>query len=231
MSWSAAPSGLVTTAIRRAKAGRGRFRSGSRSPSALSAARTRSSSMAFAPSSAVGMMSEAVSRYSPFSSQRVGRPRTSTSIPSVGGCPWRLSTPAACCFQSMQRIDASASRRVKYQCPLRQILNSTSSPRTNTDPPNAPSTALFACRLSSATVSSSGRSPSPKSEGRVTPLPSPGPRQFGRLERVLEQHRDGHRSDAAGHRRDRRGEGGHRFVVHVAAEPVAPSRASRRPPG
>ena len=50
---------------------------------------------------------------------------------------------------------------------------------------------------------------------------------FGRGERVLQQHRDGQRPDAAGHRRERAGDlRGRR--VHVADD--RPSRASRTPP-
>ena len=44
---------------------------------------------------------------------------------------------------------------------------------------------------------------------------------LGGVDGVREQHRDGHRPDAAGHRRDRAGDFGHAGEVDVAAQLAA----------
>src|SRR6266851_2912480 len=126
MSRNAAPSGLVTTAMRRGKGGRRRFLAGSRSPSLVSAAFAFSNASFQSPPCSVESSSMMVSWNSPFSSYIVGRANTNTCIPSVGAGSMKF-----CLANITQRICADLSRREKYQWPLRHALKPVISPRTH----------------------------------------------------------------------------------------------------
>src|SRR5207245_8342763 len=72
-----------------------------------------------------------------------GLPRTKTSVPSAGGFPARDASR----FHMQQRTWLTASRRLKYQCPLGHTLQPTTSPRTHMGM-NSPSTIRLAAVVS-----------------------------------------------------------------------------------
>ena len=164
MSRSAAPSALVTTAIRRGKAGNGRLRAGSSSPSSSSAFLARSNWSCHRPPAAVGSSSVTVSRNSPRSSHTVGRASMKTSAPSSGG-PGRRSLSER---HMTQRTCACASRRVKYQWPLLYALNPLTSPWTHTRRKPA-STSSLAFRVTSRTLSAPSAVPDGPESKRSSP--------------------------------------------------------------
>ena len=131
MSCSAAPSGLVTTATRRGKRGQ--------------------RPLALGREQAVGLeLPRVLERLAPqavaLASMRGRRTasRRAPQTPSAGrarppACPRRAQRACrASRAHTTQRICASASRSVKYQCPLRCALKSLTSPRTHSGA-NAPS--------------------------------------------------------------------------------------------
>ena len=146
MSRSAAPSGLVTTAMRFGNSGRRRFRAGSSSPSLVSAAFAFSNASFQRPPCSVESSSITVSWNSPFSSYSDGRANTKTCMPSAG-----VGNLKFCLANMTQRSWADLSRSEKYQWPLRHALKPAISPRTHSGGSPASITAR-ARRVTSPTV-------------------------------------------------------------------------------
>ena len=124
--------------IRAGKAGRGRLRSASNSPSACSRALSSSNARRNAPSPASSIWSRTI-WYSPRASYRVSRPRASTFMPSRGtNCSQLLLG-----LNIAQRTCARASFRVKYRCPDdgRATLPSSASIQTSGNAPSSRSRA------------------------------------------------------------------------------------------